>query len=70
MTDAELKPWLHKWVRVTLADGRVLAGKLAHTGSHYTVTTPPPDKRERETVETIQSGDQIATVQDAPEFTG
>lgn len=68
MTDAELKPWLRKWVRVTLADGRVLAGKLEHHGSHYVLTTPAPDKRERDTAEQIQSGDQITVVEDAPEF--
>jgi len=68
MTDAEIRPWLDRWVRVTLADGRIFAGRLAHHGSHYAVTTPAPDKRERETVEKIQSGDQIATIDEAPEF--
>ena len=68
MTDAEIRPWVNKWVRVTLADRRVLAGKLTHHGSHYTVTTPAPDRHEKEAVEKIESGGQIATIEDAPEF--
>ena len=68
MTDSEIRPWLDKWVRVTLADGRIFAGKLAHSGTHYSVTTPAPDKREHDVVEKIHSGDQIATIEPAPEF--
>lgn len=67
MTDSEIRPWLERWVRVTLADGRIFAGKLAQHGSHYSVTTPPPDKREREVVEKM-SGDQITTIEAATEF--
>jgi hypothetical protein len=68
MTESEIKPWLDKWARVTLADGRILAGRLKHHGSHYSVTTPAPDRRETEVVETIHSGDQITTIESAPEF--
>ena len=68
MTDAEIKPWIGKWVRATLADGRVLAGRLDHTGPQYAITTPAADKREQDTVEKIHSGDQIATIEPAPEF--
>ena len=68
MTDAEVQPWAGKYIRATLADGRVLAGKLEHHGSHYTITTPAPDKRERDTVEKIPSAAQIATLENAPEF--
>ena len=67
MTESEVRPWLDQWVRVTLADGRVLAGRLRHHGGHYTVTTPAPDKRERDVVETIKS-DHITTIEEAPEF--
>lgn len=67
MTESEVRPWLDQWVRVTLADGRVLAGRIRHHGRHYTVTTPAPDKRERDVVETIKS-DNIATIEEAPEF--
>jgi len=68
MTESEIRPWLERWVRVTLADGRIFAGKLGHQGTHYTVTTPAPDKRERDVVEKIHSGDQITTIEAAPEF--
>jgi hypothetical protein len=68
MTDTEIRPWLQKYVRVTLADGRIFAGRLTEANKHYKVNTPAPDKREHDTVETIQSGDQIATIEDAPEF--
>ncbi|MGA3037611.1 MAG: hypothetical protein ABSE64_09015 [Vulcanimicrobiaceae bacterium] len=68
MTETEIRPWLQRYVRVTLADGRIFAGRLTESKPHYKVTTPAPDKREHETVETIQSGDQIVTIEDAPEF--
>lgn len=68
MTETEIRPWLDRWVRATLADGRVLAGKLTQTDRHYRITTPAADKREKDTVESIQSGDQIATIEAAPEF--
>ena len=68
MTNNEIGPWLSKWVRVTLADGRVLAGKLERSGPGYTIATPAADKRESDTTEKIHSGDQIATIEDAPEF--
>lgn len=68
MTETEIRPWLQKYVRVALADGRILAGRLIEANKHYKVTTPAPDKREHDTVETIQSGDQIATIEAAPEF--
>ena len=68
MTESEIRPWLDRWVRVTLADGRLLAGKLTQQDRHYKIMTPAPDKREKDTVETIQSGDQITTIEAAPEF--
>ncbi|MBV8600790.1 MAG: hypothetical protein JO359_04410 [Candidatus Eremiobacteraeota bacterium] len=68
MTDAEVQPWVGKWIRATLADGRVLAGKLEQHGSHYTVMTPAPDKRESDTTEKVPSAAQIATIENAPEF--
>jgi small nuclear ribonucleoprotein (snRNP)-like protein len=68
MTETEIRPWLDKWVRVTLADGRILAGKLSSHNQHYKVMTPAPDKRESDENVTIQSGDQITTIEAAPEF--
>lgn len=67
MTDAEIKPWLQQWVRVTLADGRVLAGKLTHSGPSYTITTPAPDEREKDSVEKVHA-DHIMTIEAAKEF--
>jgi hypothetical protein len=67
MTDAEIQPYLQQWVRVTLADGRVLAGKLTHSGGHYTITTPAADKREKDTAENVP-GSHITTIEPAPEF--
>lgn len=68
MTETEIRPWLDRWVRVTLADGRVIAGKLSQEDRHYKIMTPAPDKREKDAVEKIHSGDQIATIEAAPEF--
>jgi hypothetical protein len=68
MTETEIRPWLQRYVRVTLADGRIFAGRLSKSEQHYKVTTPAPDKREHDTVETIHSADQIVTVEEAPEF--
>ncbi|MGH7716626.1 MAG: hypothetical protein ACREML_11590 [Vulcanimicrobiaceae bacterium] len=68
MTETEIRPWLEKYVRVTLADGRIFAGRLTESNKHYNLTTPAPDKREHDTVEAIQSGAQIVTIEDAPEF--
>ena len=68
MTDQEIQPFVDKNARVTLADGRVFAGKLSKTGSGYTVVTPAADKHTSDSTERIASGDQIAQVEEAPEF--
>ena len=68
MTETEIRPWLDRWIRATLADGRVIAGKLSQADRHYKIVTPAADKHQKDSVETIHSGDQIATIEAAPEF--
>ena len=68
MTETEIRPWLDRWVRVTLSDGRIIAGKLSQQDRHYKIMTPAADKHQKDTVEAIQSGDQITKIDAAPEF--
>jgi hypothetical protein len=71
MTDQEIKPFLGKPVRATLADGRVLAGVLeggddgGHGHSHYAVVSDPIREGGQPVAEMIHGGDQIATLEDA-----
>ncbi|MBV8636587.1 MAG: hypothetical protein JO322_00750 [Candidatus Eremiobacteraeota bacterium] len=73
MTDEEIKPYVGKPVRVTLADRRVLAGVLRASGDeghghlHYAVVSDPVVAGEgREPVqEIIHGGDQIVDIEDA-----
>jgi hypothetical protein len=71
MSDQEIEPYLGKPVRVTLADGRVLAGVLEGSGDHghghrhYTVTSDPVRGGDDLVREMIHGGDQIATIEDA-----
>lgn len=65
----EIQPHLDTFVRVYLADGRILAGKLSRGGHHqYAVTTPAVDAHEQDVTETIHSADQITEIEPAPEF--
>jgi small nuclear ribonucleoprotein (snRNP)-like protein len=71
MTDQEIKPYLGKAVRVTLADRRVLAGVLhasdesGHGHLHYVVVSDAIREGGRPVRELIHGGDQIATIEDA-----
>ena len=71
MTDEEIRPSVGKPVRVTLADGRILAGTLeagqdeGHGHRHYAVVSPPIREGERPSHVVIHGGDQIATIEDA-----
>ena len=71
MTDQEIKPYVGKAVRVTLADRRVLAGVLeasddqGHGHQHYAVVSDPIREGDNQTRELIHGGDQIATIEDA-----
>lgn len=71
MTDQEVHPYVGKPVRVTLADGRVLAGVLrasddhGHGHRHYAVFSGPLREGEAPVRELIHGSDQIATIDDA-----
>ena len=71
MTDQEIKPYLGKAVRVTLADRRVLAGVLfasdesGHGHRHYVVVSDAIREGGQPARELIHGGDQIATIEDA-----
>jgi hypothetical protein len=71
MHDDEIKPYIGKAVRVTLADGRVLAGTLhahgdhGHGHVHYAVVSDPVQKGGQPNAEMIHGGDQINEIVDA-----
>ena len=71
MTDQEIKPYLGKAVRVTLADRRVLAGVLhasdesGHGHRHYAIVSDAIREGGHAAREVIHGGDQIATIEDA-----
>jgi hypothetical protein len=70
MTDVEIEPFVGKPVRITLADGVVLAGTLHahgdsghHGHTHYAVVSDPIVKGGEKVVETIHGGARIATIE-------
>ena len=71
MTDDEVRPFIHKPVRVTLDDGRVLAGTLHEDGSHghghghYAVVSDPIREGQDKVTETIHGAERITTIEDA-----
>ncbi|BDE06923.1 hypothetical protein WPS_21990 [Vulcanimicrobium alpinum] len=71
MTDDEIRPYIGKPVRVTLDDGRVLAGTLhadgghGHGHIHYAVISDPVREGGEKVVETIHGGDRITVIEDA-----
>ncbi len=71
MHDNEIKPFVGTAVRVTLADGRILAGTLhaqgdhGHGHVHYAVVSDPIVKGGEPVVEVIHGSDQITDVEDA-----
>jgi hypothetical protein len=71
MYDEEIKPFIGKPVRLTLADGRILAGTLhahgdhGHGHVHYAVVSDPVQKGGENVVETIHGGDHITNIEDA-----
>ena len=71
MHENEVKPYVGKPVRVTLADGRILAGTLhaegdhGHGHVHYAVVSDPLVKGGEPVVEVIHGSDQITDVEDA-----
>lgn len=71
MTDSEIKPFVGAPVRLTLADGRILAGTLhshgdeGHGHVHYAVVSDPIKEGGEPVVEMLHGGGQIATIEDA-----
>ncbi len=71
MTDSEIKPYVGSAVRVTLADGRILAGTLhshgdeGHGHVHYAVVSDPVAQGGEPVVEVIHGGDHITEIEDA-----
>ncbi len=71
MHDDEIKPFVGSAVRMTLADGRILAGTLhahgdqGHGHVHYAIVSDPVGAGGEPVVEVIHGGDQITEIVDA-----
>jgi hypothetical protein len=71
MTEAEVKPFVGKPIRMTLADGRVLAGTLhsedthGHGHAHYAVVSDPVKQGDRPVRELVHGADQITQIENA-----
>ncbi len=71
MTDQELRDYAGKPVRVTLADGRILAGTLhadddsGHGHVHYTVVSDPVRESGEKVEEVLHGADVIVDIEDA-----
>ena len=71
MTDDEVRPWVGKPVRITLDDGRVLAGTLhaddshGHGHSHYAVVSDPVIEGGDKVTEVIHGAERITVIDDA-----
>lgn len=69
MTDAEIKPFIGKPVRLTLDNGRVLAGTLhghgdmGHGHAHYEVVSDPIKKGDPKVTETIHGSERITQIE-------
>ncbi len=71
MHDNEIQPFVGKPVRMTLADGRILAGTLhahgeqGHGHMHYAIVSDPIKAGGENVVEMVHGSDQITEVVDA-----
>jgi hypothetical protein len=74
MTDQEVAPFIGKAVRVTLADGRVIAGTLhadaslgahGHGHGHYAVVSDPVKEGDERVSEVLHGADIITDIEDA-----
>ncbi len=71
MTENEIRPYVGKPVRVTLDDGRVLAGTLhaeqghGHGHSHFAVVSDPVREGGAKVREVIHGAERITTIEDA-----
>lgn len=73
MTDQEVQPFIGKPVRVTLADGRILAGTLhsddshGHGHVHYAVVSAPVREGGEPVTEVLHGSAGIANIENAPD---
>jgi len=73
MTDDEVRRWVGTPVRLTLDDGRVLAGTLhadeshGHGHVHYAVVSDPVREGGEMVTEVIHGADRITVIEDASE---
>src|SRR5438270_12443910 len=71
MTDDEVRPYVGKPVRVTMDDGRVLAGTLhaedghGHGHSHYAIVSDPVREGGEKVAEVIHGAERINVIEDA-----
>lgn len=73
MTPEEVEPFVGKPVRVTLADGRIIAGTLhadtghghGHGHEHYAVVSRPVRPGGEPATEVIHGSDRIVDIEDA-----
>lgn len=71
MTDQEVKPYVGKPVRLSLADGRVLAGTLhaedahGHGHTHYTIVSHAVKQGGQPAREMLHGADIITEIADA-----
>ena len=71
MTDQEVEPYIGKPVRVTLADGRILAGTLhkddshGHGHVHYAVVSAPLREGDEPVAEVLHGSNGIVNIEDA-----
>lgn len=71
MTEQEIQPFVGKPVRVTLADGRILAGTLhaddshGHGHSHYAVVSAPVTAGGEPVTEVLHGSASVTNIEDA-----
>lgn len=71
MTHEEVQPFIGKPVRVTMADGRVIAGTLladadhGHGHQHYAVVSSPLRAGDEDVTDVIHGSEQIVNIEDA-----
>jgi hypothetical protein len=71
VTDQELKPYVGKPVRLTLADGRLLAGTLhmdeshGHGHVHYAIVSDPVRDGGEKVQEVLHGAELVTQVEDA-----
>jgi len=71
MTDEEVRPYIGKPVRLTLDDGRVLAGTLrgetghGHGHAHYAIVSDAVREGQDKVREMIHGAERITVIEDA-----